>query len=293
MTPTERKEAVEALRKLGYQLVFNAIADAVRDSRPLKPGTKNVIQISVKRFIDSIAAGPAEPSVESEAGETCETCQGNGEIVTDWERYLHPREGDAGDEAVAECPDCSGEGTTTTSPATPPAEAEIVDTGAEALYLLRFPDGRFVASEHRNCHPLDCDQARAIEDAATVYSAIHPLIAGPAAKAAILEADWLEAWIDREFTDHGVAIRFRDDDPIPGEPFMSMEIAKQLTRQAANAAMLDCADRADKRAKELILGIENVSDQEKRNLGWDLNFSQSRALQGFAATLRSRVSDGA
>lgn len=40
----------------------------------------------------------------------CERCQGNGEIVTDWERYLHPRVGDVGDEAVAECPDCDGEG---------------------------------------------------------------------------------------------------------------------------------------------------------------------------------------
>lgn len=42
--------------------------------------------------------------------ETCERCQGNGEIVTDWERYLHSHEGDIGDEAVAECPDCGGEG---------------------------------------------------------------------------------------------------------------------------------------------------------------------------------------
>lgn len=41
---------------------------------------------------------------------TCETCQGNGEIITDWERYLHARKGDTGDEAVAECPDCSGQG---------------------------------------------------------------------------------------------------------------------------------------------------------------------------------------
>lgn len=40
----------------------------------------------------------------------CETCQGNGEIVTDWERYLRPYDGDVGDEAVAECPDCGGTG---------------------------------------------------------------------------------------------------------------------------------------------------------------------------------------
>lgn len=40
----------------------------------------------------------------------CERCQGNGEIVTDWDRYLHPHKGDAGDEAVEECPDCGGRG---------------------------------------------------------------------------------------------------------------------------------------------------------------------------------------
>ncbi|MGQ3295623.1 MAG: hypothetical protein ACT6U0_25900, partial [Shinella sp.] len=44
------------------------------------------------------------------APETCERCQGNGEIVTDWDRYRHPHPSDKGDEAVAECPDCGGEG---------------------------------------------------------------------------------------------------------------------------------------------------------------------------------------
>jgi hypothetical protein len=44
--------------------------------------------------------------------ETCPTCSGNGEIVTEWDRYLEPRSGDAGDEAVAECPDCAGIGLT-------------------------------------------------------------------------------------------------------------------------------------------------------------------------------------
>lgn len=54
----------------------------------------------------------------SNATDTCQTCQGNGEIVTNWARYLHAHEGDKGDEAVAECPDCSGEGTVDALPAT-------------------------------------------------------------------------------------------------------------------------------------------------------------------------------
>lgn len=41
----------------------------------------------------------------------CERCQGNGEIVIDWETYLHPVNLAAEEASVAECPDCNGEGT--------------------------------------------------------------------------------------------------------------------------------------------------------------------------------------
>lgn len=55
------------------------------------------------------------PATREEASPaTCERCQGNGEIVTDWDRYKHPRPGDVGDEAVASCPDCDGEGNVAT-----------------------------------------------------------------------------------------------------------------------------------------------------------------------------------
>jgi hypothetical protein len=40
----------------------------------------------------------------------CERCQGNGEIIGDWERYLNPEEGDVGDNVLAPCPDCDGTG---------------------------------------------------------------------------------------------------------------------------------------------------------------------------------------
>lgn len=56
-----------------------------------------------------VPASEPEP-VADDSRETCQRCQGNGEIVTDWERYLNPHEGDAGDEAVTECPDCDGVG---------------------------------------------------------------------------------------------------------------------------------------------------------------------------------------
>lgn len=40
----------------------------------------------------------------------CERCQGNGEIVVDWEAYLHPVDLAAEERSVAECPACDGEG---------------------------------------------------------------------------------------------------------------------------------------------------------------------------------------
>lgn len=47
---------------------------------------------------------------ERDFGGDCERCARNGEIVTDWQRYKHPRAGDMGDEAVTDCPDCGGSG---------------------------------------------------------------------------------------------------------------------------------------------------------------------------------------
>lgn len=44
-------------------------------------------------------------------GQTCKHCAGNGEIITDWDRYLGaPKPGDRGDEGTADCPDCDGKG---------------------------------------------------------------------------------------------------------------------------------------------------------------------------------------
>ncbi len=40
----------------------------------------------------------------------CQRCKGNGEIVADWDRYLHPGPDDPQDAGVAECPDCDGTG---------------------------------------------------------------------------------------------------------------------------------------------------------------------------------------
>lgn len=68
------------------------------------------------RIRSALVSPPVEPQ-----GRMCERCQGNGEIVTDWDRYKHPHPGDKGDEAVRQCPDCDGAGV---APVEPQGERE-------------------------------------------------------------------------------------------------------------------------------------------------------------------------
>lgn len=42
--------------------------------------------------------------------EQCRRCQGNGEIVTDWDLYLSPPDRAPADAGTEECPDCEGTG---------------------------------------------------------------------------------------------------------------------------------------------------------------------------------------
>jgi hypothetical protein len=57
----------------------------------------------------------------------CQSCQGNGEIVTDWDRYNRGHVDDHGDEAVADCVDCGGTGY---------ENPVFLDTGAVAAETL-------------------------------------------------------------------------------------------------------------------------------------------------------------
>lgn len=42
----------------------------------------------------------------------------------------------------------------------------------------------------------------------------------------------LDDWIEQNFAGHGVAVRAQDEPPIPGEPLVSMAVAKDLIRAA-------------------------------------------------------------
>lgn len=66
-----------------------------------------------------IAALTFEPDVVF-----CERCQGNGELVTDWDRYMKGDMDASGEEYVEPCPDCEGEGHRT-RPASPEASPSL------------------------------------------------------------------------------------------------------------------------------------------------------------------------
>lgn len=74
---------------------------------------RQIDQWWIKSAMPALASTPApQPALE----EDCQNCAGNGEIVTDWGRYLKAHPGDVGDEAVAECPECSGTGKVDAAP---------------------------------------------------------------------------------------------------------------------------------------------------------------------------------
>lgn len=73
-----------------------------------------------------VTAADLGVNAEAAPAETCQRCQGNGEIVTDWDRYMRGNEDENGNEAVAECPDCGGEGIIDATPA-PQTRADSAD----------------------------------------------------------------------------------------------------------------------------------------------------------------------
>lgn len=93
--------------------------------------------------------------VAEERTETCQRCQGNGEIVTDWERYRHPHKNDVGDEAVAECPDCNGIGKITAQEGWQFVPKEPTDDMIEAFRQAHARKCVDIASPTPTEHPDD------------------------------------------------------------------------------------------------------------------------------------------
>lgn len=102
------------------------------------------------------AISKATGGVASSRKITCERCQGNGEIVTDWDRYMHEHDGDTGDEAVDQCPDCDGEGLVDLSA---PAPAVTV---AECIGLMKYLDFEIQAGCSDATWDNICERMRAL-----------------------------------------------------------------------------------------------------------------------------------
>lgn len=96
--------------------------EAFRDWYFKHTGNGLVTRNAAKAVQTVLSAAPAQPAAgEGAAGQTdCKRCAGNGEIVTDWDRYLGAlKPGDQGDEGTADCPDCDGIGKVDVEPARP------------------------------------------------------------------------------------------------------------------------------------------------------------------------------
>ncbi|WP_114214185.1 hypothetical protein [Ochrobactrum sp. 3-3] len=117
---TEPSAARELALEEAAQVIDAKAEEYEKEARDLRGSDRDrrfcsVVAVRLRGSANERRALSSPDHAESERTQ-CERCQGNGEIVTDWERYRHPHENDVGDEAVAECPDCSGEGYIEASP---------------------------------------------------------------------------------------------------------------------------------------------------------------------------------
>lgn len=122
MTNTDATERAGGVREAGsrsHQFVEGMRSAQKRAVAWLHERAASMKDPHAKAILDSAAFSygqqaklAALPPAAPAEGVTiqCDTCQGNGEIVADWERYMHAHDGDKGDEAVSECPDCNGTG---------------------------------------------------------------------------------------------------------------------------------------------------------------------------------------
>ena len=128
MSGTQQTEALRLAHALsGGKLIddstewadtLHAAAAELRRIAELEDATDIAIEriAELEEQLSAIGAGDVKPLRKQTAQaavqqvDTCETCQGNGEVVTDWNRYKHPHPGDKGDEAVSMCQECNGTG---------------------------------------------------------------------------------------------------------------------------------------------------------------------------------------
>jgi hypothetical protein len=95
----------------------------------------------------------------------------------------------------------------------------------------------------------------------------------------------IQEWLDRNFAGHGVAMRRRNDPEIPGEPFMSMEIAKELAKAAYALGRLDNAQDkiygGEILAKKYQKALEDIALLDEAD-GHELRWEHASTAIGYA-----------
>lgn len=123
MLEAARREALEEAAKL--------IDDFRRDPAHAGLGCDAMISAIRALAVSPPTPTPVDGGLVGDLA-VCDRCAGNGEIVTDWDAYLKPPAGAAGDHGTAECPDCSGCEQTTPTPADGENSGETVGKGCAA-----------------------------------------------------------------------------------------------------------------------------------------------------------------
>lgn len=104
ITDEKKREAMDALGRALDVAMYQTLAASVPAC-----GAFGAIAQDLD-FAFPILTAALSPAPQAQDATECARCCGNGEIVTDWDRYLHGEPGDRGDEGTADCPDCDGIG---------------------------------------------------------------------------------------------------------------------------------------------------------------------------------------
>jgi hypothetical protein len=105
-------------------------------------------------------------------------------------------------------------------PAAPVEQDEMLSRLVDWAYLHALEGAAWPSTKTKQMLIARARQDKPTQDHADGMKAVAPRSS----------ADNIERWIDQNFSGHGRALRTLQEPPIDGEPFMSMEDAKQLLR---------------------------------------------------------------
>ena len=144
---------VEQLRHKVWMVICHASGGRLAKPQDVDRSINDICVQITQKVNDAYEAGKAAPTpteaptaaeeLAGEGGLPCDRCQGNGEIITDWDRYMNGQPGDVGDEGTADCPDCNGTGRIDETAAAP--DDGLMGRYREALIEIERYDGAFTS----------------------------------------------------------------------------------------------------------------------------------------------------